>query len=208
MKLRVAITGGIACGKTLFSHALEALGWEVLDADAVVHQLEAPGGAAVAPLLACFGPMVQAADGGIDRKALGQLVFAERSAREKLNALIHPLVKQAIEKWLAGSINVRRAVVIPLLFEVGWQQEWDVIICLVSCEQTQCERLMRMRGLTREAAWQRITSQMPIEEKASRSQIVVRNEGDVSNLALQARCVSERFESNDGEEYEYRSTVS
>ena len=198
MGLRVAITGGIACGKSLFSRFLSEKGVDVLDADDVVHRLEAPGGAAVEAIRSVFGEKMVRADGGVDRVALGDIVFGDPVARERLNRVVHPLVKQAVREWLDAPGVRPKAVVIPLLFEVGWDGEWDVIVCLTSSEALQTERLMRSRGFAAEQARERIAAQMPVAEKAARSHLVVNNDADAETLAREAarvyRFLTERFE--------------
>ena len=198
MGLRVAITGGIACGKSLFSRYLAEKGVDILDADDVVHALEAPGGAAVAAIRSAFGEKVVRADGGIDREALGALVFGDSEARERLNSVVHPLVKQAIRDWLSGPDSRLKTVAIPLLFEVGWEVDWDVVICLVSSEAVQAERLMRSRGLSAAQARERIAAQMPVADKAARSHLVVNNNAGADALAREAsrvyRFLTERSE--------------
>jgi dephospho-CoA kinase len=186
MIMRVAITGGIACGKSLFSHYLSQLGVDILDADDVVHRLEEPGGAAVGAIVAVFGEGVLGADGGIDRAALGTLVFKDEAARARLNGVLHPRVKAALADWLSEPGQRLKAAVIPLLFEVEWDAEWDVIICLVSSEAVQLERLMRDRGLSEEQARQRIAAQLPVAEKAARAHVVVQNDADATALAQEA----------------------
>ena len=204
MVLRVAITGGIACGKSLFSHYLGQLGVELLDADDVVHRLESPGGAAVPALVGLFGDGVLDAEGGIDRTALGERVFEETAVRAQVNALLHPLVRQIVCAWAAEPGHALRAAVIPLLFEAGWAEDWDVIICLAAGETVQLERLMRFRGLTEDQARRRIAAQMPVAEKAARSHLVVHNDADAQALAREAgkvyRFLMERA-------YEYRTRV-
>jgi dephospho-CoA kinase len=189
MVLRVAITGGIACGKSLFSHSLRKLGVEVLDADEVVHGLESPGGRAVREIAAAFGPGVVAPDGGVDRRALGEIVFGDEGARLRLNRIVHPLVRAAIDEWLSRPGQGIRAAVIPLLFEVGWLDGWDVIICLASGEGEQMRRLMERRGLTAEQALARVASQMPVAEKAARAHLVVNNSADEAALEREAQSV-------------------
>lgn len=186
MNMRVAITGGIACGKSLFSHYLAQRGMDILDADDVVHRLEEPGGAAVVAIVALFGKGVLRPDGGVDRAALGAHVFADQTERARLNGAVHPLVKTVIDAWFVESDRRMKAAVIPLLFEVGWDAEWDVIICLVSSEAIQLRRLMCVRGLTEEQARQRIAAQMPVAEKAARAHYVVNNDGDAVALAQEA----------------------
>jgi len=189
MVMRVAITGGIACGKSLFSRALEQLGVELLDADDVVHRLEAPGGAAVPDLVRLFGSSVLDEHGGINRAVLAERVFSDPEARRQVNAVVHPLVRTALRRWLEEPSDTLRIVVIPLLFEAGWTDDWDIIICLVSNEALQRERLMRFRGLTDEQARKRIAAQMPVAEKAARSHLVVHNDADAEALAREAQKV-------------------
>ncbi|MDD2347216.1 MAG: dephospho-CoA kinase [Kiritimatiellae bacterium] len=205
MVMRVAITGGIACGKSLFSRALEQLGVELLDADDVVHRLEAPGGAAVPDLVRLFGSSVLDEHGGINRAVLAERVFSDPEARRQVNAVVHPLVRTALRRWLEEPSDTLRIVVIPLLFEAGWTDDWDIIICLVSNEALQRERLMRFRGLTDEQARKRIAAQMPVAEKAARSHLVVHNDADAEALAREAKKVY-RFLMEKANEYRKRGS--
>jgi dephospho-CoA kinase len=188
MSFSVAITGGIACGKSLFATYLQQWGLELLDADDVVHALQAPGGEAVEPLRLSFGEHVIAPDGSVDRKALGALIFSDAEARKRLNQIMHPLVRRKIQSWLCepGGSGVK-GVVIPLLYEVGWEKDWDLIICVTSHTQTQIDRLMRFRGLSAEQAHQRLASQMPIAEKAARADLTVNNNAGEEELASEAK---------------------
>lgn len=203
MILRVAITGGIACGKSLFSRYLAQMGVELLDADDVVHCLEAPGGAAVPALVRLLGEGVLDAAGGIDRQVLGDLVFADPNVRAKVNAVLHPLVREIIRVWVSKPAHTIKAAVIPLLFEVGWAQDWDIIVCLASSEAVQLERLMRLRGLSEEQARRRVAAQMPVAEKAAKAHLVVHNDADAEALAREAQKVY-RFLMERA--YEYRSS--
>ena len=204
MVMRVAITGGIACGKSLFSRCLQRMGAETLDADDVVHRLEAPGGAVVPELVRLFGDSVLDRQGGINRIMLAERVFADADARAKLNAVIHPLVRNVFLDWGAESGDALRVAVIPLLFEAGWAGDWDVIICLASSEALQLERLMRDRGLTEEQARARVAAQMPVAEKAARAHLVVHNDADAETLAKEAENV---FRFLTEKAYEYRKRV-
>jgi dephospho-CoA kinase len=204
MVMRVAITGGIACGKSLFSQILERLGAELLDADDVVHRLEEPGGVAVPSLVRLFGASVLDRRGGLDRAVLAERVFTDASARERLNAVLHPLVRAILAEWIDASGGALRIAVIPLLFEAGWAEEWDVIICLASSETLQRERLMRCRGLTEEQARRRIAAQMPVAEKAARSHLVVHNDADAETLAKEAEKIY-RILTEKADEYRQRN---
>jgi len=164
------------------------LGVEVLDADEVVHDLEASGGRAVEPIRQRFGDVVIAPDGGVCREALARIVFAEPSARKDLNGLLHPMVRQVIDEWRKRpDTSMMSVVVIPLLFEVGWEGDWDVVICVSSHTQTQIDRLMRFRGLSAEQARQRLDAQLPIAEKAARSHLTVDNNAGTEWLAEEAK---------------------
>ncbi len=176
---------------------------ELLDADDVVHRLEAPGGAAVPDLVRLFGSSVLDEHGGINRAVLAERVFSDPEARRQVNAVVHPLVRTALRRWLEEPSDTLRIVVIPLLFEAGWTDDWDIIICLVSNEALQRERLMRFRGLTDEQARKRIAAQMPVAEKAARSHLVVHNDADAEALAREAKKVY-RFLMEKANEYRKR----
>lgn len=179
---RIAITGGIASGKSLFTRYLRELGIEILDADTVVHQMEATGGAAVKPLTQILGRGVLAVDGGIDREAVAALIFSNAELRHQVNALLHPMVREVLLQWVAASQDKIRVVVIPLLFEAGWESEWELIICLDVEREVQLERLIKHRKMSRTRAEQRIAAQMPLEEKAAKSDIVIENNGSTEEL--------------------------
>ena len=182
---RIALTGGIACGKSTLADLLSEGGCEVLDTDALVHALEAAGGAAVAPIVAAFGTGVQAADGGIDRLRLGQHVFTDDAARLRLNGIVHPLVRSELTRWLAIPARLPKVAVIPLLFEVGWDAGWDAVVCVACLEAEQLRRL-RARGLSEAAARARIAAQLPLAEKVRRASQVVWNDGDLNALRREA----------------------
>ena len=186
---RIAITGGIACGKSLFASLLEKRGVEILDADAVVHQLEGPGGEAVPVIAARFGQAILNPDGGVDRTRLAEIVFADPVSLERLNAILHPMVKERIDRWITSPATHFRAVMVPLLFEIGWNRGWDVIICLASDEAVQVDRMVRLRGYSEAQARQRLASQWPVAQKAARSDIVVWNNADVDALAQETERV-------------------
>lgn len=164
---------------------LSDLGCAVLDTDQVVHALEAPGGAGVAPIVAVFGVEARAADGGIDRAWLGRLVFADAAARTRLNAIVHPLVRRALDRWRAQPGGSLRVAVVPLLFEVGWEAGWDEVVCVACLPGEQLRRLMA-RGLTEEDARSRMAAQMPLDEKMRRADRIVWNDADPAALRRDA----------------------
>jgi len=194
---RIAITGGIACGKSLVGHLFQQLGVDVLDADVIVHQLEAAGGAAVLPIQKRFGSEVVDSTGSIDRARLAAVVFSDAQARADVQAIVHPLVRTEIQRWMDtppvsavyhDGVQLR-AVLIPLLFECGWQDAWDDIVCVTADHAIQVERLVRFRGFSAEQARQRICAQMPVAEKAARSHHVIVNNSSQEMLAKEVERV-------------------
>src|SRR5712691_3323225 len=178
--LKVALTGGIATGK---SHVLEQFrrrGIPCLDADSLAHGVTAPGTEATAAIAARFGAGILAADCSVDRAKLGPIVFADPAARLDLEALVHPAVYRAITAGLrafellgASSLAV---VDVPLLYESGHAGDFDRVIVTACPAEMQVARLLE-RGLTDSEARQRIAAQWPMEEKASRATFVIRTDG-------------------------------
>jgi len=193
------LTGGIACGKTTVADFWCQWGAEIRDADRLAHALIAPGGDAVEAVLREFGDRFRTPEGGVDRNLLGQIVFAEPSARERLNALLHPTVIRQMRDW---ADRMRREVrcgvaVIPLLFEAGMEKGWDAVVSVVSTEKLMLKRLA-MRGLSPVEAQARITSQWPVKEKQMRADRVIENNGSLAELETQCRAIwNDLFEQGD-----------
>lgn len=192
--MRIAITGGIACGKSLVGELFAAEGWQVCEADQVAHGLYAPEGPAYQAVCALGGEDIVRDDGTIDRALLAQRVFADPSKLAALNAILHPLVDQEIVKWLQvckrdGATGA--AVIIPLLFEAGMQDGWDAVICVGCRAATQRERLLQ-RGLDEDAIQSRVASQWPIEKKMSLADYQIWNDGDRNALYAAVKNVVKR----------------
>ena len=174
--LVIALTGGIACGKSTVSGMLSLLGASIIDADQISRSLTAPGGAALPAIRQAFGDSVFHADGTLDRPALSAIVFADKAAIEKLNAITHPLVQQEMERQLAACRKQGSAVVVldvPLLFEAGMQHMGELVACVTAPEEVQIARMASRNGYSREEAVSRIRSQMPVEQKARLSDVVI-----------------------------------
>lgn len=182
-----ALTGGIACGKSFFGGILSGLGVEVVDADEVVRALHAPGGKAAIAVRQAFGAGFIGPDGATDRKRLGELVFADVSARRRLEALLHPLVRQHILDWKASEPRPDfRCAQIPLLFESGWEGDWDATVTVESPLGLRLGRLAA-RGLSREEALRRIGSQLPSEVRRAKADFTIENDESADAAALRAR---------------------
>ena len=177
--LRVALTGGIATGKSYVLERLRAKGIACLDADALVRGVQAAGTEATAAIAARFGADVLAADGSVDRKLLGPLVFGDSDARRDLEAIMHPAVYRAIAAGLRGLelLGDPVAVVdIPLLYETGAEKDFDRVIVTACAPATQLARLVE-RGLTDGEARQRLAAQWPTEKKVERADFVISTDG-------------------------------
>ena len=186
--MKIALTGGIACGKSTLAKFLAELGIRVLDADDVVHALEASGGEAVEPIRARFGDGVIARDGGVDRKALADVVFADPSARRELEDLLFPRVRRILLDFASQpDATALHISVIPLLFESHWESDYDIILAIASPERIQIERMMKTRGYTRAQAEARLAAQMPVAEKAARADFAVVNDSTPTHLKDEAQ---------------------
>jgi len=178
--LRVALTGGIATGKTYVLDRLRTRGIPCLDADQLVHGVEAAGTEATAAIAARFGAAVLDDDGSVNRAKLGPIVFADPAARRDLEAIVHPAVFRAIEAGLRGferSGAYPFAVVdVPLLYETGAEGRYDTVIATVCPPEMQIARLIE-RGFSDQAARQRLAAQWPTADKAARADFVVRTDG-------------------------------
>jgi len=174
--LTIALTGGIACGKSTVSGMLAQLGASIIDADQISRALTAPGGPALPAIRQAFSDGVFNADGTLNRPALSAVVFASKTAIEQLNAITHPLVKQQMENQLAECRKQGAQVVVldvPLLFEANMQHMGDLTACVSAPEEIQIARMKSRNGYTREEALSRIRNQMPVSEKARLSDIII-----------------------------------
>jgi dephospho-CoA kinase len=172
----IGLTGGIACGKTTLADMLRRLGAVIIDADELSRSLTADGGEALPYIRQAFGDGVFQPSGSLDRRKLGQVVFGNEEARETLNGILHPMVYRRMEEELAKCRDLGVKVVVldvPLLFETHGETLADLTLCAIAPEETQISRLKSRNGLSRDEALSRIRSQMPNDEKARRSDIVI-----------------------------------
>ena len=198
--VRVALTGGIATGKSHCLARFRELGAAVIDADQVARDVVAPGAPAHAAVVARFGRGVVRPDGNIDRPALGRIVFDEPEARRDLEAMVHPAVYDTIRQWFgaleSAAVPPRIAIAdIPLLYETGRASDFDLVVVASCRPEQQLDRLMRSRGLTEEEAALRIDAQLPIEEKAKRADFVIDTSGTFAATDRQIAAVWERLQS-------------
>lgn len=179
----VALTGGIACGKSAALAMFAELGARVIDADDAAHGWMAAGAPGAAAVAREFGAQYLREDGSVDRAALGRLVFADDAARRRLNALSHPAVREILREWRDG-VRAEGAVgvaAVPLLYESGMEGDWDAVVCIVSDDAAVRARLAA-RGLDPAEAQARLDAQWPVEEKARRADFVIENRGTLEEL--------------------------
>jgi dephospho-CoA kinase len=185
--LRVGLTGGIGSGKSEVSRRLAAHGAVILDADVAAREVVAPGTPGLAQVADAFGPGVLRPDGALDRDRLGAIVFADPSAREKLNAIVHPLVRdwmRAGERAAVDEANGQVIVVhdVPLLAETGRAGGFDVVIVVDVPPELQVERLASQRGMTEAQARARMAAQASREQRLAVADLVIDNSGSLDDL--------------------------
>ena len=171
----IGLTGSIGMGKSTAAQALQRLGLPVHDADAAVHRLMAPGGSAVAAVLAAF-PDVAAPDGGIDRRKLGAVVFGDDPALKRLEAILHPRLGGSKRRFLAAAARRRRPMVVldvPLLYETGGERACDAVLVVSAPAFLQRQRVMARPGMTDAKFRAILAKQMPDAEKRRRTPYVI-----------------------------------
>jgi dephospho-CoA kinase len=184
--LRVGLTGGIGAGKSEVSRRLAAHGAVVIDADAIAREVVAPGTPGLARVVAAFGPEVLQAGGSLDRARLGSIVFADPALRERLNAIVHPLVGERM-RALEAAAGPDAIVVhdVPLIAENGLAASYDVVVVVDAPPRVQLDRLVRQRGLSREQATARMAAQASREQRLAIAGLVVDNSGSLAELDRQ-----------------------
>lgn len=179
MPLLIAITGNIACGKSLVGSLISDKGYPVIDSDHMVHQLYESDKEVQEELLKQFGTL--------DRKQIGQIAFSDSSKRKLLESILHPRIETILTSWVKENSNHKLLFnLIPLVFEAKLEKRYDKIICVTTSKNTQVERLMnRNPDLSEIEINKRIDSQLNQEEKASRSDFVIDNSASIQETINQ-----------------------
>jgi len=189
--LRVGLTGGIACGKSTVAATLADCGAAVVDADAVAHEVTAPGGAAFDEVVARFGRELLDEGGRIDRARLGRIVFADEAARRELEAMVHPHVRRESRRRLdqqARRLGARVAVLeAALLVETGAWREFDRLVVVACSRRVQIERIVGRDGLDETEAQRRIDAQAPLARKTALADHVIETDGPIERTRQRAR---------------------
>jgi dephospho-CoA kinase len=195
---RIALTGGIATGKSHVRARFNAQGIPTIDADVVAREVVAPGTPRLAAIAARFGRDVLLEDGTLDRRALGAIIFGDAGARRDLEQIVHPAVRTRIDAWFSAldpAVHHWAIADIPLLYETGRDRDFDQVV-VVACEpETQVQRVMQRDGLSEADARRRLAAQLPIGEKVQRADYVIRTDGSYEETDRQVEAVYQRFRS-------------
>ncbi|MFA5911439.1 MAG: dephospho-CoA kinase [Vicinamibacterales bacterium] len=190
---KIALTGGIATGKTYVSDRLRAAGVPIVDADVLAREVVALGTPALSAVRQRFGPDVIRRDGTMDRVRVGQIIFKDKRARQDLEAIIHPAVQKAIDKYFAALPKKTPCAVadIPLLFETGREKQFESVIVVACPRAMQLQRVMERNKLSKEDADRRLAAQWPIEKKVEKATFVIKTDGtfDETDAQIQALIV-------------------
>lgn len=192
----VGLTGSIATGKSTVSAMFQEAGIPVVDADIAARRVVEPGMPALSRVVEVFGEEMLLSDGSLNRKALGALIFNDSKARETLNGIMHPAIREWMEEEKQRHLEEGAAVVImdiPLLIENDLVDTVDEVIVVSVSEKTQKERLMKRNKLSEEEALARIRSQIPVKEKEAYATYVISNEGSLQETERQVKEILDKW---------------
>lgn len=184
----IGVTGGIASGKSLVSDYLTARGFPIVDADIVAREVVAPQSMGLKRVAATFGNQVINAEGCLNRKQLGKIVFADSAQLKLLNDILQPLIRKQIEQELQHLIDQGHEnifLVVPLLFEQNYQSMCDEIMVVAVSHEEQLQRLMSRDHLDEQQARARIAAQWPLSRKIALADIVINNDGTIAQTQAQ-----------------------
>lgn len=182
----VGLTGGIGSGKSLVADMFAARGAAIIDTDLIAHQLTAPGGMAMPAIRAAFGDGFVTPDGAMDRVRMRALVFSDGTAKERLEAILHPLIRSATEHAAYEACGTYRIFVVPLLVESGnWSKRVSRVLVVDCPEQLQVERVMLRNRMPEQQVRAIMAAQATREARLAAADDVIVNDGDVAALAPQ-----------------------
>lgn len=197
----VALTGGMGAGKSRVAHYLaEHAGLPLLDCDVLARQLLEPGEAGRQALHHRFGNRFLQADGSLDRPALRQAIFADAGLRAEVNTMLHPLIRQALREQVAALAAAGRETIlveVPLLYEVGWEDDFSLVLVVRAPPEICLARLGRRDGVAPEEARMALAAQMAPEEKAARADLVIDNAGSWEETCRQLAAVEKKLVSSE-----------
>jgi dephospho-CoA kinase len=194
MALVVGLTGGIGSGKSAAADAFGALGATIVDTDAIAHELTAPGGAAIAEIARQFGKAFVDASGAMDRKRMRALVFNDAEEKQRLEALLHPMIRAESERRVAAATGPYVVLVVPLLVEsAGYRQRVGRVLVVDCPEALQLARVRQRSGLAEAEVRRIIAAQIQRERRLAAADDVIDNSGSIAALQQQVRQLHEKY---------------
>jgi dephospho-CoA kinase len=191
--LRVGLTGGIGSGKSTASHIFESLGVPVIDTDLIAREVVAPGTPGLSAVLRDFGTDVVNAQGLLNRNYLREKVFVDPMARERLEEILHPLIRSEMRRRVSMAKGSYCILAIPLLIEKGWQTEVDRILVIDTEREVQIARAQQRDGLSQEQVERILATQSSREERLADADDVITNNGDINTLREQVTMAHGRY---------------
>ena len=195
----IGLTGGIGSGKSTVSQFLAGLGAPIIDADKIGHEVFKPNTEAWREVVAAFGKQIITANGTIDRKKLGTIVFGNPEARARLNQIMHPRIYDIVKAQLEEYQRQGAAVVVleaPLLLEAGWTSLVDEVWVTTASEDTLLKRLRERTGLSEPESRTRIRSQLPTEKRIRQANVVIDTDCNLDELKAKVRELWQRLQIN------------
>ena len=193
----IALTGGIASGKSTVARRLAEHGAVIVDADALVREVQAPGSPVSDAIAAEFGAEILRADGSLDRAALGAVVFADDAARTRLNRIVHPAVRAASAERFADAFDADADAIVvydvPLLVEARVDDPWGLIVVAHAPADVRADRLVTLRGMTRTEATSRIAAQVGDDARLAVADVVIDTAGTIAETLAQADALWDRL---------------
>jgi dephospho-CoA kinase len=190
---RIALTGGIASGKSTVAQLFAALGARLIDTDRISREVVAAPSAVLDRIVQRFGPGILLKDGSLDRAQLRNIVFTDADARRDLEAIVHPAIREEVERQCAELNGPYQLVAIPLLVETNTQQLYDRVLLVDASPETQKRRLMQRDGVGPDAAERMLAAQASREARRAVAHDIIDNDGDIKNLATQVEQLHQRY---------------
>jgi dephospho-CoA kinase len=192
---KIALTGGIATGKSYVASKLREAGVPLVDADVLSREVVAPGTAGLSAVRRRFGPDAVRRDGTMDRVRVAQIVFKDKRARLDLEAIIHPAVQKAVNEFFDALPKRTPFAIadIPLLFETSREKQFDAVVVVACPRDMQLQRVMERNKLSKEDAERRLAAQLPIEKKVEKATYVIKTDGTFDQTDEQVASLIEKL---------------
>jgi len=194
MRFCVGLTGGIGCGKSQATEMFAELGADIVDTDAIAHELTGPGGRAMEELATAFGNQYVRENGSLDRDRMRELVFSDPTAKTRLEAIIHPMIRAESRRRVAEGTGPYVLLVVPLLLETGAYRDMVNRVLVVDCDEAhQLERTMARSRLTEDAVRRIMAAQLSRAQRLAQADDVLSNDADIPSLRTQVEALHERY---------------